>query len=77
MSGSPAGGVQSPSSPPARTALRASASSNSGLRVFSMLSAMPAPYRLMVSTPPATKQSPSPAAMAWAAIRMVCSDDEQ
>ena len=42
-----------------------------------MLSAMPAPYLLMVSTPPATKQSPSPAPMAWAAMRIVCSEEEQ
>jgi hypothetical protein len=33
--------------------------------------------RLTVSTPAAMKQSPSPALMAWAAMRIVCSDDEQ
>ena len=30
-----------------------------------------------ISTPAATNTSPSPALMAWAAMRMVCSDDEQ
>ena len=33
--------------------------------------------RLTVSTPAATKTSPSPARMACAAMRIVCSDDEQ
>ncbi len=38
---------------------------------------MPNWKRLDVSTPPATNTSPSPALMAWAAMRIVCSDDEQ
>jgi hypothetical protein len=33
--------------------------------------------RLTVSTPAAMKTSPSPARMAWAAMRIVCSEDEQ
>ena len=37
----------------------------------------PCRKRLTVSTPPATNTSPSPALMAWAAMRIVCSDDEQ
>ena len=41
------------------------------------LSAAPKRNRLTVSTPPAMKTSPSPALIACAAMRMVCSDDEQ
>jgi hypothetical protein len=33
--------------------------------------------RLTVSTPAHTNASPSPALMAWAAMRMVCSEEEQ
>ncbi len=40
-------------------------------------SAMPLLKRLTVSTPAAMKTSPSPALMAWAAMRMVWSDEEQ
>ena len=54
---------------------RSPASSNSGF--FGPSSAMPNWNRLDVSTPPATNTSPSPALMAWAAMRIVCSDDEQ
>jgi hypothetical protein len=38
---------------------------------------MPLMKRLTVSTPAAMKMSPSPALMAWPAMRIVCSDDEQ
>ena len=57
--------------------VRASASANPGLWVPGSPSDMPFANRLTVSTPPATNTSPSPALMAWAAIRMVCSDEEQ
>jgi len=33
--------------------------------------------RLTFSAPPDTNTSPSPARIAWAAMRIVCSDDEQ
>ena len=42
-----------------------------------MPSDIPLMKRLTVSTPAEMKQSPSPALMAWAAMRVVCSDDEQ
>ena len=41
------------------------------------LSEAPGAKRDTVSTPAAMKTSPSPARIAWAAMRMVCSDDEQ
>jgi len=41
------------------------------------LSEAPLAKRDTVSTPAATKTSPSPARIACAAMRMVCSDDEQ
>jgi hypothetical protein len=41
------------------------------------MSAAPWANRLTVSTPAATKASPSPTLMAWAAMRIACSDDEQ
>ncbi len=50
------------------------ASSNTG---FLGPSAMPNGKRLAVSTPPARNTSPSPDLMAWAAMRMVMSEEEQ
>ncbi len=41
------------------------------------LSAKPWMKRLTVSTPAATNTSPSPALIAWAAMRTDISDDEQ
>ena len=64
-----------PLSPDVLSALLCSASANNSL--CGPVSAAPFIYLLTVSTPPATKQSPSPAFMAWAAIRIVCNDDEQ
>ncbi|MBI2705292.1 MAG: hypothetical protein HYX32_08400 [Actinobacteria bacterium] len=55
--------------------MRSSAWANTGL--CGPTSDAPKPKRLTVSTPAETKQSPSPALMAWAAMRMVCNDDEQ
>jgi hypothetical protein len=40
-------------------------------------SELPLTKRLTISTPAATNTSPSPDLMAWAAMRMVWSDDEQ
>ena len=74
MSGRPSRGVQVAAPPSARSAERASASANTG---FFGPSAIPKKKRLAVSTPPARNTSPSPALMAWAAMRIVMSDDEQ
>ena len=57
--------------------MRAPASSKSGLRVPGMWSEVPLANRDTVSTPAETKMSPSPALIAWNAIRVVCTDDEQ
>jgi hypothetical protein len=58
-----------------RSVVRASASAKAAL--WGPVSEAPYWKRLTVSTPAATKTSPSPALMAWAAIRMVWSDEEQ
>ena len=58
-----------------RSAVRASASANSGL--CGPVSEAPYWKRLTVSTPPQRNTSPSPALIACAAMRIVCSDDEQ
>ena len=42
-----------------------------------MWSEVPFAKRDTVSTPAETKMSPSPALMAWKAIRVVCTDEEQ
>ncbi len=57
--------------------MRAPASAKSGLRVSGMWSEVPFAKRETVSTPAETKMSPSPALIAWNAIRVVCTDDEQ
>ena len=75
MSGRPSAGVQSGWPPSVRLVVRASASAKRGL--WGPVSAAPLRYRLTVSTPAAMKMSPSPAWMAWAAMRMVCSEEEQ
>jgi hypothetical protein len=41
------------------------------------MSLLPLMKRLTVSTPALMYASPSPALMAWKAIRVVCSDEEQ
>ena len=64
--------------PPPRTrAVRSCASSNSGFLVPGIPSELPFSKRDTVSTPAARNTSPSPARIACAAIRAVCSDDEQ
>ena len=76
MSGTlPVSGVQGSVTAGARSAVRPSASAKSEL--WGPVSEAPFMKRLTVSTPAATKTSPSPARMAWAAMRMVCSEDEQ
>ena len=42
-----------------------------------MWSEVPFAKRDTVSTPAETKMSPSPALIAWKAIRVVCTDEEQ
>src|ERR1700722_7730052 len=59
----------------ARALVRASAAPEAAL--WAQVSAAPYWKRLTVSTPAATKTSPSPALMAWAAMRMVCRGEEQ
>jgi len=59
----------------ARCSVRPSDSAKSAL--CGPVSEAPYAKRLTVSTPAATKTSPSPARMAWAAMRIVCSEDEQ
>ena len=59
------------------SSVRAPASSKSGLRVPGMWSEVPLAKRDTVSTPAETKMSPSPALIAWKAIRVVCTDEEQ
>src|SRR5580658_5022273 len=75
MSPRPLGGVHGSVTAGLRAAVRASASANIGL--WGPVSEAPNWKRLTVSTPPARNTSPSPALMAWAAMRMVWSDDEQ
>ena len=74
MSGMPTGGVHVPWPPWARALVRSPGPLKIG---FGAMSLAPLAYRLTVSTPPAMKQSPSPALIAWKAIRMVWRLDEQ
>jgi hypothetical protein len=57
--------------------VRATASSKSGLLVSGQWSEVPLVNRETVSTPAETKTSPSPDLMAWNAIRVVCTEEEQ
>ena len=57
--------------------MRASASAKIGFLVFGQPSELPLANRDTVSTPAEMNADPSPALMAWNAIRVVCSDDEQ
>ena len=56
---------------------RARAAAKTGFMVSGQLSELPFAYRLTHSTPALTKTSPSPALIAWNAIRVVCSEDAQ
>ena len=58
-------------------AVRASASENVGLWVSGQLSDVPFSNRDTVSTPAETNTSPSPALIAWKAIRVVCTEEAQ
>src|SRR6266581_8425953 len=62
---------------PDRASVRRLAASNTGFCVSGQLSLLPLAYLLTHSTPPDRNTSPSPALMAWKAIRVVCSEDEQ
>ena len=57
--------------------MRASAPSKSGLRVSGMWSEVPLAKRETVSTPAEMNTSPSPALIAWKAIRVVCTEEAQ
>jgi hypothetical protein len=61
----------------AAAAVRASASANSGLWESGQPSEVPFGNRDTVSTPAEMNADPSPALIAWNAIRVVCSEDEQ
>jgi hypothetical protein len=71
------GSCQVGAPPSARLAVRARASANAGLAVSGSPSLRPNAYRDTHSTPAEMYASPSPALIAWNAIRVVCSDDEQ
>ena len=55
----------------------AAAPSNSGFLVSGQWSEVPFTNRDTVSTPAEMNASPSPALMAWKAIRVVCTEEEQ
>ena len=59
------------------SSVRCRASANTGLVVSGRLSELPFANRDTVSTPAEMNTSPSPALIAWNAIRVVCTDDEQ
>jgi hypothetical protein len=77
MAPSSRGSCQTGAPTSARCAERSSAPANTALRVSGQLSLLPWPNRLTHSTPAEMNTSPSPALMAWKAIRVVCSDEEQ
>ena len=57
--------------------MRLAGPSKSGLRVPGMWSEVPLAKRDTVSTPAEMNASPSPALIAWKAIREVCTEEEQ
>ena len=66
------------SAPPSAVCLvRARASSKTGFWVSGWLSELPLTNRETVSTPAEMNTSPSPALIAWNAIREVCTLEEQ
>ena len=66
------------STPPcAAVSVRRRAAPKTGFVVSGQASELPFTYRLTHSTPALTKTSPSPALIAWKAIRVVCSDEAQ
>ncbi len=70
-------GRATPRRPRPRRVERSWAASNTGFLVSGQESELPLTKRDTVSTPAEMKASPSPALIAWKAIRVVCSDDEQ
>src|SRR4051812_2645508 len=74
MSGSPDGGSHD-AAPLVRSRVRSSASEN--LVLWGPVSDAPNWNRETVSTPAHTNTSPSPARIAWAAMRIACNEDEQ
>jgi hypothetical protein len=63
--------------PSAVLAVRSTASANTGFWVSGQWSEVPLAKRDTVSTPAEMNTSPSPALMAWKAIREVCTEEEQ
>ena len=57
--------------------MRSWASAKTGFLVSGQWSEVPLAKRDTVSTPAETKMSPSPALMAWKAIRVVCTEEAQ
>ncbi len=57
--------------------MRSWASAKSGFLVSGQWSEVPLAKRDTVSTPAEMNTSPSPALMAWKAIREVCTEEEQ
>ncbi len=62
---------------PARSTVRASASAKTGFLVSGAPSLLPLASRLTHSTPAERNTSPSPDLIAWNAILVDCSEDEQ
>ncbi len=71
------GSCQGPAPASALCWVRVSAPANSALCVSGQESLLPLPNRLTVYTPAEISTSASPALIAWKAIRVVCSEDEQ
>ena len=77
MSPSSRGSCHGPASPAAIRSARRRASEKAGFCVSGHESLLPLASRLTHSTPAEMYTSPSPALIAWKAIRVVCRDDEQ
>ena len=71
------GSCQAGPPPAAAAAPRSSDSPKTGFLVPGMPSLLPLPNRLTHSTPAEMNTSPSPALIAWNAILVDCSEDEQ
>src|SRR5689334_13960289 len=71
------GSCQVPAPPAAARSVRSFASPKTGFFVSGHESLLPLASRLTHSTPAEMYTSPSPALIAWKAIRVVCSDEEQ
>ncbi len=71
------GSCQGPASPAADCWVRSPAGAKAWLCVSGQESLLPLASRLTHSTPAEMYTSPSPALIAWKAIRVVCSEEEQ